>query len=425
MLGVRVLSRDPLNVFEILSRLLSARALAAVASLCSTLVAYKLLPKEEFVRSSLVLSAIGAVVPVVSQPFAKYALVALDLKGLEMAFYQLQPVIYLVFCALFFFLSFASFDASIGLILVAALFATTQGLKEFSAESSRVRGEITVAQRIYTRDSYFTLLLTILGLLWFPVAEIFILMSGISSLVVFAGYVGRRIVSGPRAAWTPALLVRAYRYAAGVVVTSFSTGSVMTVSRAAIAKGSTPELAAAVQLVLDLAQKPMAILASSVVSSLLPVLRRGAGRGAISIVSLVMTFALIAFCSVLLILSYLVPEFWKINIQNGILPACVLFAWANRYRVAVLDLPLSSLVERSHYLMFGAFATLAVGWLLTGYLQSVMSLLIGATAAFLIGGGVSCFIYCWIKSEISPECVLAIALPVIVLLGFTGFALGL
>lgn len=370
----------------LLRRILTARALAAGISLISSAIAVHLLPSEQYGLYAVLASYAAIASPVFFQPFSKYVLVSGDWMGVERAFYAFQPLV-LSAVGLMAAACWVYFRANGILVSAVVVFAISQGWKEFAGELARVRGAITEMQRLYVLDSMTTLGLTVLVLVFHPSAAMVLLAGGASSLAWSFRYLPKRQESPPSAIIVSVADV--YRYSYGVVGTSAINSATISLARQGLLRSAPPHLVDGTQFLLDLLQKPMALIGSSAITAALPEVRKSGVRGVIPTIVKVITLTLIALAlGALIVVS--VPQ--SISAKVGSLSyafalSAAVFIWSNRYKSVAMDLPLMSSGTHSRQMLLGALGAIAC----MGALQLLgvnASLFLSLAAAAMFSGGV-------------------------------------
>ena len=373
-------------------RILLARAAAAVFSLASNLIALRMLPGDEYARGAVSIASAAIALPIFFQPFSKYVLVSGRWESVGGLFWRLQPAFSIVVILIGSGMAVAS-GLSLGLALCAAFFAVSQGWKEFCGEMSRSMGDISKMGRLYVGDSITTALFAALALYINPTAEMFLLSSSLSSVAW-----SLVLTPFPRFEWKAkdifSTLVSVYRYSVGLSIATFLNSSTIAIGRLAIKQASPVDLAGAIQFLLDLLQKVIALMASSLLSAAIPEARRRKVSSLLPAMTAVLLVALAGlFClsfAVVFVPVGLPTEMGALS--SGTAALCALYAWTNRYKGSILDMPLVASETRSIAVIAGATLTFAGVSLLSTLHLGLQNFMLLASAAIILGGVMSAVI---------------------------------
>lgn len=376
-------------MFALLKRILSARALAALIGLLANVVAVSLLPGKEYALASVAIVITAVASPLFYQPFSKYVLISGQWKSVERAFWAVQPtVILLMLVAAGLWWAIAR-SVTPALAASAVVFALSQGLKEFSGELARTRGRIADMQRLYVLDAITTTIFSLAMLLMFRRAEVFLLCSAVSSIIWSWSLMPHESVF--RARTSVAELRSIYRYSYGVVGTSSINAGSIAIARSAVLHASPPGTAGAIQFVLDILQKPMALIGSSVTTAALPEARVRPVDGMLRQLTGIMIAAFTCILALAWLVALLPSRIGHDSEILGIplLIACSVFIWANRYKSSVMDMPLLASPAFSSRLVLGAAGSLVLMLAMTRIATDNATTLVGAAAALAAGGVIS------------------------------------
>lgn len=376
-------------MLAIARRILVARAAAAIFSMASNIIALRMLPGDEYAKGAVAIAGAAIALPIFFQPFSKYMLVTGRWASTGGLFWRLQPVSAAAIVLIATGLSAAS-GLSFGLVLSAAIFSISQGWKETCGEMSRSMADISRMGRLYVGDAVTTALLTVGALYVTPTAEMFLLSSAVSS-VAWSLF----LTPFPRLGWQNKIHLSAilaiYRYSVGLSIATFLNSSTIAVGRMAIKQASPAELAGAIQFLLDLLQKVIALMASSLLSAAIPEARRRSVSGLLPAMTAVLLFALVG----LICLSWAVVVM-PIGVPSqvgglplGLAALCALYAWVNRYKGSILDMPLISSETKSFFVTAGAVISLGIVSLLSKLHLDVPNFMLWASAAVGFGGTTS------------------------------------
>lgn len=404
-------------MLKIFSRILGARAVAAVLGLATASSCVALLPNTEYASASVAISYASVLSVVFYLPFSKYVLISGDSRSVESVFWVVQPwvaAILIAAVAVFHLLFAHQVRASAWLMLAAAILILSQGWKEFCGELLRVRSNISVVQKLFVLDAACTLALSALAVFVFRTAESMLMASALSSMFWALFYLPRR--EGPVSGSTLRTLFEVYRYSLGVVGTNTLNTGLIAGARTFVLRTASPQASAGIQFLLDMLQKPMALIASSVNSTVIPILRSGSIRKVIWPLLGVMVGSLVA----LVILALFVGEasgvlgLWRNeHLPLGVAMSCAFFIWSNRYKTSVLDLPLTVSNRHTTYLLIGGGASFSLVAGLAGTHGSPQAILTGCGIYILLGGVISCCIG-WRVRLIGPtEIALSLAPAVV------------
>lgn len=383
-------------MLKIFSRILGARAVAAVLGLATASSCVALLPNAEYASASVAISYASVLSVVFYLPFSKYVLISGDSRSVESVFWIVQPwvaVILVVAVAAFHFTWAYKIHGSAWLMLAAAVLVLSQGWKEFCGELLRVRSNIPAVQKLFVLDALCTLALSAVAVFVFRTAESMLLASAVSSMFWAIFYLPKREL--PATGSTFRTLFEVYRYSVGVVGTNTLNTGLIAGARTFVLKSASPQASAGIQFLLDMLQKPMALVASSVNSTVIPILRSGSLNKVLWPLLGVMIASLVA----LAVLALLVGEasgllgLWKNErLPLGVAMSCAFFIWSNRYKTSVLDLPLTVSNTHTNYLLIGGATSFFLVTVLASTHASPQTILTGCGIYILLGGVISCCI---------------------------------
>lgn len=379
-------------MLDIARKIVTARALAAVFSLIANLVALRLLSSEEYGTGSVAIATAAVSLPIVYQPFSKYVLVSGQWAEIGGLFWRLQAPVSLVVLGAAACFSLST-NNSLSLAVSAGVFAISQGWKEFCGEMARSMGDLRRMRDLYVYDALATAILTVAGLLIAPTAEMFLLSSALSSAfwsIALTPYSKLGAAGRVRLA----AVIPVYRYSTGVSVTTFLNSSTLALGRTAIRHASPPELVGAIQFLLDVLQKVVALMASSTLSAVIPEARRRPVATLVPIAAGILGVSLLVmFGLALLVVSSPIPLSPGTSaVPAGTAMVCAVYAWANRYKGSVLDMPLLSSRDYAFLIVPGAVSTLGLVAVLSTLSLGAVGFMQGAVMAMLVGGAVSGFI---------------------------------
>lgn len=369
---------------SIASRIFAARAVAAAFSVAASWVGLRLLSSEEYATSSVAIASSAVLLPIFFQPFAKFVLVSGEWQRVGRVFWLLQPA----FVALILggSAAVAALGLSTGVAVSAAVLAISQGWKEFCGELARSMGDVKKMSKLYVLDAATTTVATAISLSIWPKAETLLLSSAVSSAFWSTRYTPFKSfqLKGPLRF---SELVPIYRYSIGISVATFINSSMLTIGRAAIKSASSAELMGAIQFLLDILQKSVALIASSLLSAVIPEARRAPLATMVRPLLILMVIALAA----LAVLSFGMTLFPLLdrslaNVSFPIAACCATYVWANRYKGVMLDMPLIASKQHSAYVIPGAVMGIcSVLFLAQLKLEVVHFMLAGSTAILLSG----------------------------------------
>lgn len=376
-------------MLPLLRRILTARAMAATVSVMTSALALHELPGAEYALASVAMAVASIAMPLLYQPFSKYVLISGDYEEVESAFWSFQPLIVLVVAVVVAAAPLVQHKIEFGLVIASGFFAMTQGWKEFCGELARARGKIAEMQLLYVFDALTTLVAVWLILLYYKYAWAFICASAVSSL-----FWSWRYLPKPQSVrWLSDRneMASIYRYSYGLLGTNALNSIGLATARGAVLHASPPALSSSIQFVLDLLQKPMALLGSSAVTAVLPEIRKRSIMSVIPTLVAVMSAALLGFFMIVGLLSYLpINIFGKLDgLQPALLLACALFIWSNRYKSTVMDIPLTSSVTHVSKLLVGAVVSCLGLFAVASTSREVSFTLVAAATAILLGGWAS------------------------------------
>src|SRR4249919_2714833 len=339
-----------------LRKMLVARGVAAAIGVMTSVAAIYLLPGAEYAAASLAVtfSTVGTIL--LYMPFSKYVLISRNPDEIESIFWRSQALAG-VFMGLVSILAWGFVGkGSVALALAGGVFAISQGWKDFSGEVLRVRRQARNIAKLYIYDAATTFLLTIGAMYFFRRAEVLILCSAASSLF----WSRRASTPGPPKKDSPSVgsIVDVYRYSFGVVGSSSLNAVTIGLGRTAILKASPMEYVGAIQFILDMLQKAMALFSSAVISSAIPEARqKGVDTLLNSMLKLMsVALALLIFAAIAITIAYSRGMHGNASVELGfeISVGCALLVWANRYKSTLLDLPLLCAPQSVQYLLVGS-----------------------------------------------------------------------
>jgi hypothetical protein len=241
-------------------------------------------------------------------------------------------------------------------------------------------------QRLYVFDATTTLIATGAMLLMYRRAEIYIYASAASSMFWSTRYLPKP----ERRFRLPEVekIARIYRYSYGLLGTNALNTVGLALARGAVLRSSAPVMSSAVQFILDIFQKPMALLGSSAITAVLPEIRRKTIDSLVSTLVGVMTAAFMLLIAVVGILAVtpeaIVGKVGSLNFQT--LSGCAIFIWANRYKSTVMDIPLIASIGDVRNLLVGGVLSCAAMLAISKSQMGLENTLIATTSAIVLGG---------------------------------------
>lgn len=184
---------------------------------------------------------------------------------------------------------------------------------------------------------------------------------------------------------------RVYRYSFGLVGANVMNSTGLALGRAAILHVSPVASAGATQFLLDILQKIVALLGSSLISIAVPEVKRSCAEQVVRWLMIVMfgvLFSLLCAMGALVAM----PAEWKGELAGVSLATsycCAFFIWANRYKSTVMDAALMSSEAGSAKLLSGGAVALLAIYALSKMGESVSVVLLSCGVAILIGGAVN------------------------------------
>lgn len=412
-------------MLNVARKILIARAAAAVFSVATNLIALHYLSEEEYARGAVAIAGAAVALPVLYQPFSKYVLVTGKWVRIGGLFWRLQFLTSAATLLVAIFISLL-FDLSIGLVLSASFFSISQGWKEFCGEMARSMGNIQRMGWLYINDALVTAALTLLFLIEQPKAELFILSSAISSFFWSLYFTPFGRIRSPRTAIFGSLCA-VYRYSYGVSAATFLNSSTLAVGRAAIKQFSPAELVGAIQFLLDILQKVVALLASSLLSAAIPEVRKGSVSALILPMVGVFLGALVGMIALSLFIAAL-PSGFLLGVDDfpwQLAVICGVYAWANRFKGSIFDMPLISDEKQSFFVIAGALTSFSLIVLLSRSGLSLIEFMIWSIFSLMLGGLVSAIIARRIGIIEYREIAYMLILPCVLFVSFSigvGFA---
>lgn len=376
-------------MLDIARRIVSARAAAAVFSLAANLLALHLLSSEQYSLGSVAIASAAVALPILYQPFSKFVLVTGRWTEIGGLFWRLQPITsLLVVAAAACFMIYGSISLSIA--MSAAAFAISQGWKEFCGEVARSMGDLRRMRDLYVYDAITTAILSGVMLIVVPRAEVFLVCSASSSAFwsIFLTPFSRFDVVGKIGL---SRIAPVYRYSAGISITTFLNSSALALGRAAIKRASPPELSGAIQFLLDVLQKVIALIASSTLSAVVPEARN---RPVSSLVPTVVAILLASLGGLIVLSIGVIASPIPLSSDTSSIPvvvalSCVIYTWSVRYKGSVLDMPLVSSQRYAFLVVPGAAAALGIVVFLATLPMNVIEFMWAMAMAMLAGGAVS------------------------------------
>lgn len=409
-------------MLQLLRKILVSRGIAAAIGLGTSAFAIAFLPPLEYAAASVGVSYAAIVTAALFFPFSKYILVSGEFERIEALFWSQQPFVMALVATAGVCSYFLKPTLSPLLLMSAAAFAISQGWKEFSGESSRVRKDLKSLHKLYVNDAISTALLTFsLVPLWGSAASFLLCSAASSAFWSWRVKPASTLKGGIRV--RAAEIFDVYRYSYGVVGSSSLNAAAIATSRTAIMAASPPNLAGALQFMLDCLQKPMALLASSVTSAAVPEGRREQLTSVFRPLQKIfgVAFLLLLICAVAI--QFLSPILTSggasLTLETAAL--CALLIWSNRYKSAIMDLPLMCSPRYVPGLLVGSLISVALLGILATRNESSAHVLAGSSLALLTGGAVSIVIACWAKLVTLREAGRVVGFVVLPVVAVTGF----
>lgn len=397
-------------MIEFLKTILVARGIAAAFAILTAVFAAAALPSQEYAIAALAIATAAIGVALFYFPFSKYVLISRNHHDIESLFWKMQIIVAPVILLMAMIWVFATGQAA-SLGGGVALYAISQGWKEFTGEVLRVSRNSQKLTLLYLGDAITTLLFTIGALHIVATGTAWIVSSACSSLIWSLGARDRgQSKAGNSESFSKVISV--YRYSIGVVGGSGLNAAAVAMMRSMIIRHSPTSIAGAIQFLLDFLQKPMALLASATVSAAVP---EAKNHGVDSLKRHLLPLFGAAFAGLLIvsIVVQFIPMRAFANIRTlpwSTIFACVMVIWINRFKSSTLDLPLTCSESGTAFLLIGAASAVLVIWGASQLRVAADSAVHLAVLAFFIGGTVNGMLAIWRRACRASYFFLALAL---------------
>lgn len=255
----------PQVLFKFIRNLVGVRIVAAAFSLLSYTVAYYFLGANSYSDYSLIIALSGVYSLVIFTPFSKYTLLANTYDNIESSVLGIAFLLLLV-----------SFIAIIILgerWTYAVLFASSQGLKEFFVEKFRVKQFYKNVFCIYLADAIITFSLY-LSLGFFNASHFtFVISSAISSysVVLVLAYKSNLLRVESSLFVMCANYLKASRVSIYILASGLSVNALIYQCRNLLTISFGNEIGGHLNYVLDMIQRPISLISSSIITTLIPV----------------------------------------------------------------------------------------------------------------------------------------------------------
>lgn len=375
-------------MLDIFKKVLTARIVAALVGIATTVISAFVMNGGEYALASVCIATAAIASPIFYQPFSKYVLIGGDWQRIGGAFFLVQPAVVCVLVVI-----------GAGLVLSgvvdgwlaasAVLFAVSQGWKEFTAELARARSAIGDLHRLYVNDAITTLGFTCVALWFLPEAKMMLLAGGASSAIWAIRCLPKR---SARRDGDISLLYEIYRYSFGIVGASALNSFGLSALRVAINQVTSPATSGAFQYLLDMLQKPAALLGSTATSAALPEIARGRGAQVPQLIARILAVAWIAlsvFAIALIMAPNWLPGMKKMEVAPGLALIAAAYIWMNRYKSSAMEITLVASDARGPFVILGGFVTVGGIAIVARYAKDLSFLIFWGLFSLFISGLVS------------------------------------